>query len=330
MTKVIPFSKTRAAAFTFSILLTIAGIVGTILQGGFNFAVEFQAGLSLRIAVDPASVSTDIAGVRNAVSGALDSGVDVQAVGVPGEQHYTLKVSDRGNLEDFEIQATERLSTALSSAFGESGYSIVERTYIGPSFSTELTSQAVWLVILVMLVMLIYLWFRFRLAYASAAVISLAHVVILSLGLIGTLQMEISTALIAAVLTIIGYSINDTIVIFDRIRENEKLMSDAKPLDIIDTSITQSLNRTLMTSITTLVAVLAIFIFTTGPIKDFAAILIFGIIVGTYSSNFIASPLFFSMSNIIKAVEKKRDEAKLQAKTSAKPVAKPKAISKKK
>ena len=135
-----------------------------------------------------------------------------------------------------------------------------------------------------------YILFRFRAAFAVGALLALIHDIAIMLGVLGTLQLEISTATIAAILTIVGYSLNDTIVIFDRIRENDTLMRDADAELVINTSMTQSLSRTVITSLTTLLAVLAIYIFSTSSIKTFALSLMIGVVVGTYSSMFVAAP----------------------------------------
>jgi preprotein translocase subunit SecF len=153
-----------------------------------------------------------------------------------------------------------------------------------------LGEQAVWLVVVAFTLIFIYILFRFRIAFAVGAILALVHDIAIMLGVLGTLQFEISTATIAAVLTIVGYSLNDTIVIFDRIRENETLMRDSDFELVINTSITQSLSRTVITSLTTLLAVFAIYIFSTSSIKTFALSLMIGVVVGTYSSMFVAAP----------------------------------------
>ncbi|MFW6209069.1 MAG: protein translocase subunit SecF, partial [Spirochaetota bacterium] len=168
---------------------------------------------------------------------------------------------------------------------------IKQSEYVGPRFSKTLAEQSFSLTLLALVLILIYIWFRFQFGYAISAIVALTHDVLVMLGFIGATQMEVSTTTIAAVLTIIGYSLNDTIVIFDRIRENEGLLQGRDIEDIINTSISQSLSRTLITSLTTLLAVVALYLFGTGAIKDFALNLIVGIIVGTYSSIFVASPM---------------------------------------
>jgi preprotein translocase subunit SecF len=163
--------------------------------------------------------------------------------------------------------------------------------FVGRRFSQILSQQAVWLVVVALLLIMVYVGFRFRPEYSVAALVAVAHDVLVLVGVLGTFQLEVSTATIAALLTIVGYSLNDTIVIFDRVRENVSLMRDADLRRVIDTSITQSLSRTVITSLTTLLAVVAIFVFATGPIETFALAVIIGVIVGTYSSMYIASPI---------------------------------------
>ena len=188
-------------------------------------------------------------------------------------------------------QATEaRIFELLAAAFGADRITIVQTDFVGPTFSRLLGEQAVWLITVAFALIFVYILFRFRAAFAVGALLALIHDIAIMLGVLGTLQLEISTATIAAVLTIVGYSLNDTIVIFDRIRENDTLMRDANADLVINTSITQSLARTLITSLTTLLAVLAIYLFSTSSIKTFALSLMIGVVVGTYSSMFVAAP----------------------------------------
>ncbi len=216
----------------------------------------------------------------------------LQATGAPGEQRYIVRtdlvVDEAGEPDQ---QATEaRIFELLAAAFGADRITIQQTDFVGPSFSRLLGEQAVWLITVAFALIFVYILFRFRAAFAVGALLALIHDIAIMLGVLGTLQLEISTATIAAVLTIVGYSLNDTIVIFDRIRENDTLMRDAAPELVINTSITQSLSRTLITSVTTLVAVLAIYLFSTSSIKTFALSLMIGVVVGTYSSMFVAAP----------------------------------------
>jgi preprotein translocase subunit SecF len=146
------------------------------------------------------------------------------------------------------------------------------------------------------LVILLYIWFRFKFAYALAAIIALIHDPIFVLGLIGSVQMEVTTATIAVILTIIGYSLNDTIVVFDRIRENIRITPTMNMYELIDHAITQTLSRTIVSSLTVVLSMVAVYFFTTGAIQDFALALIIGVVVGTYSSIFVAAPLMVAIA----------------------------------
>ncbi len=274
-----------------SILVIAAGTTATVMQGGFNLGIDFEAGLLQRVEIrGSGDVGADA--VRDALSG-ID-GVQVQRVGRPEDSQFSIRVRDSGDVEDFSRVMTDEVVTALGGEFGERNIGVLETSYVGPRFSQDLATQAIWLTTLALLLILAYIWFRFRLGYAASAIVTLIHDVAVMLGFIGALQIEVSTATIAAVLTIIGYSLNDTIVVFDRIRENESILRESPLATIVNTSITQSLSRTLITSLTTLLAVLAIYLFATGQIRDFALNLVVGIVVGTYSSIFVASPILLA------------------------------------
>ena len=247
--------------------------------------------------------------VRSVLTAAMGN-VQVQTVGKSEHQEFMVRVEDPGNDKSFSTTAANKIAAALSTKFGADQVLIKQSDFVGPKFSANLGQQSFLLTLMALGLILVYVWIRFKLAYAVSAISALFHDVLIMLGFLGTFQMEISTATIAAVLTIIGYSLNDTIVIFDRIRENTSLMSESKFKDIIDTSITQSLSRTLITSLTTLLAALSLYIFGTGSIKDFALALIIGVVVGTYSSIFIASPILLGWTNIRNARKKKKEALK--------------------
>lgn len=305
MKKVIEFTKLRLVMLLVSLAVIAGGIAGTVGQGGFNLGIDFQAGLSQRVTVGGATVLAS--DVRDALS-ELGS-VQVQTLGDPENQEFMIRIRDTGAIEDFSTVMSGRILETLRAEFGN--VSELETAYVGPRLSGDLTQQVFLLTTVALALILIYIWFRFRLAYAVSSIAALVHDVLVMLGFIGVFQIEVSTATIAAVLTIIGYSLNDTIVIFDRIRENEGIMRDSSMELIVNTSITQSLSRTLITSLTTLLAVVAIFVFTTGSIRDFALNLIVGIVVGTYSSVFVASPILLAWRG------KKRRQGRKAAEKSA-------------
>ncbi len=290
MKRIYEFTKYRLIALAISGVLILGGVAATVAQGGFDLGIDFQAGLEQRLQIDPETVDAEAGGVRAALAEIEPEGLQVQSIGPAGEQQFSVRVRDRGEIEDFSEVMAGRVIDLLETEFGEGTVEELERSYVGGRFTEDLAGQAGFVILGALILILIYIWVRFQLGYALSAIAALAHDVAFMLVFIGALQIEIQVATIAAVLTIIGYSLNDTIVIFDRIRENTALMRDASYEQIINTSISQSMSRTLITSLTTLLAVSAIFIFATGAIQDFALNLMVGVVVGTYSSVFVASP----------------------------------------
>ncbi len=289
--KTIPFLTLRLL-FIVTVLMVAGGVVGTILQDGFNLGIDFEEGMRMHVDIG-LSEEIDVEDIRSLLAG-ID-GSEAQRIGPPANNEFNIRVRDDGTVADFSTVMPSRIITLLENSYGAGSVTELETAFVGSQFSSDLTQQAILLTILALVLILGYIWFRFRFAYAVSAILTLLHDVAFMIAFIGLFQIEVSTATIAAVLTIIGYSLNDTIVIFDRVRENEGLMHEAPIETVINTSITQSLSRTLITSLTTLLAVGAIFVFTTGQIKDFALNLIVGIVVGTYSSIFIASPAFVAI-----------------------------------
>lgn len=237
--------------------------------------------------VTPEAGAVNIADVRKALT-SLGS-VSVQNLGQPKERKFLIRVEDKGNEPEFAKLTAERISTALTNAFGEGQIAISRTDYVGARFSKHLTEQAGLLLFLTMLLILVYVSFRFKFHYAAGAVLAILHDGLIMVALIVWLRMEFNTTTIAAILTILGYSINDTIVIFDRIRETLRLYPDNSFEDNLNRAITETLSRTFITTITTMFAVLSLFLFTTGSMKDFALALLIGMTSGTYSTIFIAS-----------------------------------------
>jgi len=286
MEKVINFTKSRFIFLAVSIILIASFWVGTFAQGGFNFGIDFKAGLNQQISIAGAG---DISEVKQALSG-IDA-LQVQTVGSGDSKDFMIRTGVDETNKNFQAETEALIKEKLESAFGAGSVTVQSTEFVGARFAGSLTSQTILLTLVAMSLILIYIWFRFKLNYAVSAIVAIIHDVLFLMGFIGIMQLEFSTATIAAVLTIIGYSLNDTIVIFDRIRENTRLIKDKTFMEVINISITQSLSRTLITSITTFIAVLFIFIIGTGTIKTFALSLIVGIIVGTYSSIYIASTI---------------------------------------
>ncbi len=279
-------TKYRVPALAVSGLVIVSFWIYTLyLSGGFNFGIDFQAGVNYTVDI---SSSSDEEMIREELS---DFKPQVQTVGNEGRR-YNIRVPDDGSTADFQSTTSTRITKLLNDRFN--GVSFISEEYIGSSFASSLATQTIWVTLIALGLILLYVWIRFKLNYAVSAIAAVFHDVLFLLGFIGALQLEFSTATIAAVLTIIGYSLNDTIVIFDRIRENSRIVKDMSFRRIINLSVSQSLSRTLITSITTLLAVLAIYIFATGTIRTFAVSLVVGVIVGTYSSIFVASPILLA------------------------------------
>ncbi len=284
------------------------GVESVVINGAAQSSL-IAAGLNLPYALsaEPSIINTSndneasfvtIDEVREALS-AISRSIQVQVVGNPFLQEFQvrLEATEEGEKEELEAE----IFSLLEASFGTDNIIVKQSDYVGPKFSNLLTYRSIIMVVVALALIMAYIWVRFQFASALAAIAALAHDILIMLGFIAIFRLEVTTTTIAAVLTIIGYSLNDTIVVFDRIRENTTLLKGKTFERIVNTSITQSLSRTLITSLTTLLAVLPLFIFTTGSIRLFSLNLIVGIVVGTYSSIFIASPLLLSMmSNMLK------------------------------
>ena len=285
-----------------SAMSEISGLVVGLVSPGTAKSVDLTSGLSFPLEIKAEASFVNIIGadtvpideVRVALSGLGNP--QVQVVGKESLSEFIIRVSDPEGSKKKEIEVD--IVRFLENVFGDNTAVIKQSDYVGPRFSSNLASQSVSLTLVALLLILVYIWFRFRLGFAVSAITALGHDVLIMLGFIGTFGLEVSTTTIAAVLTIIGYSLNDTIVVFDRVRENQILLKGERIDNIVNTSITQSLSRTIITSLTTLLAVLALYLFGTGAIKDFALNLIIGILVGTYSSIFIASPVLLGWTNV--------------------------------
>ncbi|TVR87018.1 MAG: protein translocase subunit SecF [Spirochaetaceae bacterium] len=307
MKTVLNVTKLRFPALALSAVLIIAGFTLTHTRGGFNLGIDFQAGLSQQLEIE--TQQTPSADDVRAVLAGID-GVQVQEVSLNDRPAFTVRVRDDGTISNFSEVMGARVVELIEGQFGAGSVIEVERSFVGPRFSADLTRNAFLLVGFAMGLILLYVWFRFKLGYAVSAIAAVVHDVAFMLAFIGAAQLEVSTATIAAVLTIIGYSLNDTIVIFDRVRENEDLLRDSNFANTLNVSISQSLSRTLITSITTLLAVSAIYFFAVGAIQDFALNLMVGVLVGTYSSLFVASPALLGWQNKVQPRRDRKKQAK--------------------
>ncbi|MBN2353836.1 MAG: protein translocase subunit SecF [Spirochaetales bacterium] len=254
-----------------------------------------------------------IATVRGQLEG-LPGGVNIQEVGDPVAQTFLIRTDPTAFTPSGDRDASGTAAAAVISAlekkFGQGSVIQQSQESLGPQMAQALAAGSFIAIGVAMALMLVYAWIRFRLSYAAAAIIALVHDVLTTFVFVGLFGVELNTAVIAAFLTIIGFSINDTIVVYDRIRENEKIMRGQDLMSIMQYSISQTLNRTIITSLTVFIAIFPLFLFGTGPVKDFSFTMVFGIITGTYSTICIASPIAFVWENAVMRA-KRRKEIKL-------------------
>ena len=279
--KIIPSSKLRVFAFVLSLICIAAGFTLFFLKG-FNLGVDFESGISEVVKIN--SDNVNISDVRSALDGIK---ARVQRVGDIQDSTFSIRTS--ADTQEARKEIEDNISNALNQYFGEDSFEVVSSAFIGSKFSSSLITTSILGVCIALLIILIYIWFRFKFVYSISAVITLIHDVLLLLTFIIGLRIEISSITIAGILTIIGYSLNNTIVIFDRIRENVSLGIEKDLKRLINLSITQSLTRTLFSSLTTLAVIIPLGIFVVdSDIKMFSLILTAGIIIGIYSSMLIA------------------------------------------
>jgi len=235
----------------------------------------------------------------------------VQTVNPASSQRYQIRVSDNGQDPQFTTNMPQTIKKLIEDKFGADRVVVVKADYVGPQYSSALGRQAVWLVLLTLVLILIYSAIRFKIEYAVGAVLAILHDALVMITFIVWTRMEFNTTTIAAILTILGYSINDTIVQFDRVREERKLHPSEPFVDTLDRALTLTLGRSIITTLTTMLAVLALYFFTSGSIKDFALALIIGMISGVYSTIYIASAFVLMWQNMRQ--RKQRKTAKVAA-----------------
>ncbi len=283
---------------TSSILVLLSLIL--LLFKGLNFGIDFKGGTLIELRTSNESVN--ISKLRSAFN-SLDLG-DVSIKNFGKKNDYIVKF-EKKNLNDPKF--ISNLKTKLSDKIGETfDFRRVEN--VGPKVSAELLKSGIIAISLSLAAMLFYIWIRFEWQFSIGAIIALFHDVFITLGFFSLFSLEINLSIIAAVLTIVGYSMNDTVVIYDRVRENLKKYMDIKIFDLTNTSINETLSRTLITSVTTLLALLSIYLFGGEILKGFSLAMILGVIIGTYSSIYIANPVLVYLKvnhNTIVKEEKK-------------------------
>lgn len=284
----IAFVNMRKIAYVVSTLMIIASI-GLYLTKGLNFGIDFKGGFLIEAHTEaPADIST----IRS-LTGSLGLGdVSIQTFGA--ENQILIRIEEQDEMSLNEV--VELVQSTLQNGIDDT--IVFQRTEsVGGVVSGELIQSGIMSVVLAVGAVLFYIWIRFEWQFGLGAVIALVHDVILTIGMFSLTGLEFNLSIIAALLTIIGYSLNDTVVVYDRIRENLRKFRKKEMPDLINLSLNETLARTMMTSVTTLLALTALFYFGGEVIHGFTAAMIWGIFVGTYSSIFIASPalLWFEM-----------------------------------
>jgi preprotein translocase subunit SecF len=268
--------KSEIAKFL-SMALIIAGFASLVMKGGPDLSIDFTGGTIAQLQFEKA---VEVSELRTLLASTGFESSEIITFGSPNE--ILIKTQFSGA----NIELESNLRSAIKSEF-----QVRRVESVGPKIGKELQSDALSAILLALILILIYISFRFDRFYAYGSVVALIHDVLITLGVFSLLNIEIDLTIVAAFLTIVGYSLNDTIVVFDRIREN-MVKHAREPLDtIVNISLNSTLGRTIVTSLTTLVVVLSLFLFGGEVIKNFAFALIVGVIVGTYSSIYVASPV---------------------------------------
>jgi preprotein translocase SecF subunit len=288
-------SKFKYANFLSAILFFLSVIL--IIFKGLNYGIDFKGGTLIELRSD----NTEASSIRDILKNMNLGDVNVKKFGKEGD--FLIKVEQRNDNNELIPKIKKNLSEDLNS---EVNFRRVEN--VGPKVSAELLQSGIIAISLSLAAMLFYIWIRFEWQFSIGSIIALFHDVIITVGIFSLLSLEINLSIIAAVLTIVGYSMNDTVVIYDRIRENLGKFHKLDISDIANLSINETLARTIITSVTTLLALLSIFILGGEILRGFSFAMILGVIIGTYSSIFVASPILKYFKVSYKTIEKEEEK----------------------
>ena len=294
----ISFNKYYNRFNILSLLLVTVSLLLLTFKG-LNFGIDFKGGTLIELRSNDSKIN--VSSLRDNLSEMNLGDVSVKNFG--NEKDFLIKFENNNNKN-----VIEEIKKNLDDSFGNNfNFRRVEN--VGPKVSAELLRSGIIAISVALALMLIYIWIRFEWQFSLGAIMALFHDVIVTLGVFSLLSLEINLSIIAAVLTIVGYSMNDTVVIFDRVRENLRKYSDIKIFELTNISINETLSRTLITSVTTLLALLSIFFFGGEVLKGFSLAMIFGVIFGTYSSIYIANTVLVRLNVSQKTVVK--DDSKI-------------------
>jgi len=283
------FIKNRKMAYIISVVIILIGLISIIFQG-FNLGIDFAGGSLLQIRFDKSVSTTEVRNVlsefnlsQSTIQNLSENEFVIRTEKIDSEQRKEILSAFKENLTDLEVLRVET---------------------VGPVIGENLKKLAIYALLFAFIGIILYITMRFEFKFSIVSILALSHDCLIVLGIFSLLQKEITISIIAAVLTIVGYSLNNTIVILDRLRENIKFKT-REPFDnLINLSINQSLSRTINTALTTIIPILALYFFGGNILSDFALALFIGMVAGTYSSIFIASPLLIEWNNIFKIYQK--------------------------
>ncbi|HZK40914.1 MAG TPA: protein translocase subunit SecF [Atribacterota bacterium] len=283
------FIKNRRIAYTISVVLILVGLISIIFQG-FNFGIDFAGGTLIQIRFDKSVSTTEVRNVlsefnlsQSTIQNLSENEFVIRTEKIDSEQRNGILAAFKENLTDLEVLRVET---------------------VGPVIGGDLKKSAFYALLFAFVGIIIYITMRFEFKFSIVSILALLHDCLIVLGIFSLLQKEITISIIAAVLTIVGYSLNNTIVVLDRLRENIKFKTREPFENLINMSINQSLSRTINTALTTLIPILTLYFFGGNILSDFALALFLGMIAGTYSSIFIASPLLLEWNKIFKIHQK--------------------------
>jgi len=295
----VPFIRVRFAAFALSAVMLMASI-GAFFSMGLNFGIDFTGGVTLEVQTEDEIDAARVDEMRTLLNGLGLGAIEIQGLNELTEgsacygNHCALirvqpQEGEGLEAEVAQNQANRAVQDALSAQYPTIEYRSVQ--VLGPKVSGELVQAGVLSIVVALFLMLIYIWFRFEWQYSVGAVLALVHDVIITIGMFSVTQLEFNLSTIAAILTIVGYSMNDTVVVYDRIREELRKFKKEPLASVLNMAINKTLSRTILTSFTTLVALFSLWLLGGAALQGFAFAMIFGIVIGTYSSIFIAAPL---------------------------------------
>ena len=293
------FNKYFKVFNIFSFVLVIISVALLIFKG-LNFGVDFKGGTLIELRATDKQIT--ISQIRQSFLNMNLGDVTVKEFGKNNDFLIKFEKKENSN-KNLIVQIKEDLTKSLGPGFN---FRRVES--VGPKVSSELLRSGIIAIGLSLVAMLIYIWIRFEWQFSIGAILALFHDVLLTLGIFSLFSLEINLSIVAAVLTIVGYSMNDTVVIFDRVRENLKKFSDIKIFDLTNISINETLSRTIITSVTTLLALVSIYVFGGEILKGFSLAMILGVIFGTYSSIYIANPILILLNVSQKTILKEDKE----------------------